>query len=158
MGNISRVPFRLTERHPKLKAPLLEIVESAELFLLCGFDFSYAWREARRSIEMDLFTPAPGKPFGEFLDSLAKHPELRFSSAWWSALCSLYETGGPIAETLGALSRHLREERARDIDRFVRLLPLRLHLRLLLFFVPSALFLLFLPMLSGLAQGGFQPR
>lgn len=130
-------------KSPHQRREWMAFLHTVTLFVRCGFDLRYAWEQANQQS-------------AHVFSYRAVHERVHgIEASWWQILGKLYQQGGPVLAALEAFLRTIREEEAREMERFARELPLRLHLRLVVFFLPATLILLFFPMLNRLSQSAF---
>ena len=71
---------------------------------------------------------------------------------WFSILIKLVQEGSELAPTLEAMVRELRSQRKWELETYLRDLPTRVNLRLMLLLLPPTLLILVLPVLTQLIQ------
>ena len=156
---MERLEILLKRAARRRRQELAQFLESVSLFLDAGFDLSYAWPEAFRSLGARLDPWLAGLlevPHGETpsatLRRLARNYPEPSHRIWFLVLQELYESGAPLREAMRASAQALRAEHARDLEAHCRTLPTRANVILLLFFLPPTLALLFLPLLSEMTR------
>lgn len=128
---------------------------------MCGFDLSYAWREALEntrgsvpnSLLLELSFQKEEDGVGQVLERLAASFSIPRFRIWFSILLELYGKGAGLVEPMNGILRALRKEQEREVEIFIRGLPLRVNVALLIFFLPPALGLVFMPLLLQFVSG-----
>lgn len=130
---------------------LLRFLECVSLFILAGYDLSFAWHEATATLSPQIQTPVgKGEGFGERLLDLSRHYPLVARRVWFRALHDLYTQGAPLSEALDGVTRALRLDQEVALEAFTRDLPLRVNVLLIVWLIPPTLWLLFWPLLGAL--------
>ena len=150
---MASLPISLKRKRRLDLCRLLGLLDLLALYLAAGFDLSYAWNEAQAT---RILCEAQGKNLLAQLQSLSKNYTVASHRVWFGALAELYIQGSPLQPLVLSFGETLRKERARDMDRHARELPTRVSILLLLFFLPAAFLLLFVPLLLQLSSS-FSP-
>lgn len=143
----------LTEKR-RLRADLIHFFEGVAIHIHCGYDLAYAWNEVLRGVGQ-VMAPAfvtlmlfqDGGTLADTLNRLSNSYPDPSHRLWFTILAQLYMQGAGMSEAVTAAAETLDREQARDLDNHCRTLPGRLNLRILLFFLPPTLLLLFCPLL-----------
>ncbi|MBI1859379.1 MAG: hypothetical protein HYR96_00480 [Deltaproteobacteria bacterium] len=140
---------REIRRVRSLRRKLLNFFDTLDLYLACGYDLSFGWKEAARVMPMLTFT---GESLASHLGQISTELAIPDFRRWFSVLEATYRSGAPLRPVVRAISESLRRDQIRDLDEHCRLLPSRANILLLLFFLPPALALVFVPLLGALAH------
>lgn len=141
----------------RIRRDLILYLELLGVYLTGGYELGYAWSEVygalREQLEptlLKLLELTDHSGLSVKLVALVRDfPEVRYR-VWFGVLEELYREGASIKETLNSFTEVLRCEEERDVESFVRSLPLKLNMIILLCFLPPTLLLLFVPLLLSL--------
>jgi hypothetical protein len=134
---------------------LIAFFDAVTLFLVAGFDLSYSWPSALQFLANRLnpdlrgqlaVDPQRGLGLADHFQRLEQQYPDPSHRLWFGVLAKLYGGGAGMAEVISSLNRTLRIEQQRELETLSRALPLRANLVLLVFFLPPALILLFVPL------------
>ena len=134
-----------------LRRELLTFLEAIELYLLAGYDLSFAWGEAKLALKPGHFkTWAEEQSATEMaliLERFARDYPVPGHRIWFQVLRELVGRGASLGPTLAGFIAALHAETQREVASHARLLPMQLNLLLLMFFLPSTLALVLIPLL-----------
>ncbi|NBX93263.1 MAG: hypothetical protein EBQ85_08550 [Proteobacteria bacterium] len=161
MGNPTYHSILLTSRlrvQRKLRKQLLHFFDLLGLYLQVGYELGFAWNQVLRALKSsekeslldELIYEDTQESLNDCLSRLRqnfKDPQYRIH---FGTLAQLYQQGAPLALATRSISQCLRCEFERDLENHLRKAPTQAQILLLLFFLPPALILLFMPILQQL--------
>ena len=152
-GNSSqRFLLKGKNRHDRwLRRDLLIFLQAIELYLLAGYDLSFGWRESARAVKPGGFKSwleaDSGAELLSILARFARDYPIPGHRIWFAVIRELVSRGASLGPSVAGFIAALHAETQREIASHTRLLPMRLNLLLLMFFLPSTLALVLIPLL-----------
>ena len=145
--------FLLKRKNRGRRRELLTFLEAIELYLLAGYDLSFAWREAKLALKPGDFKTWVEEggdtetEMGLVLSRFAREYPVAGHRIWFQVLRELVGRGASLGPTLAGFIAALHAETQREVASHARVLPMQLNLLLLIFFLPSTLALVLIPLL-----------
>ena len=146
--------FLKVRKRRRHRDQLIAFLESLCLFLWSGFDLSFAWAEAYKDVTELLdpelagwLLPRPQETTSDRLQRCSRDFPYPGERVWFRALYQLYSQGAPLSEAFHSMAAQVREEKQRDQEAFLKALPLKVNLLLLLWLVPPLFACLFWPLI-----------
>lgn len=147
------VSFLLKNRSRRERKELIQFTDALSLHLQAGFDLAYSWPKTLEGLAHDLSAAtrerlAPKEAgMSELLGKLAQSYPAPRHRVWFAAICDLYSSGAALNQAVSAMADSLRKEQEIDLEAHCRILPTKINILLLLFFLPPAFLLLFAPLM-----------
>jgi hypothetical protein len=149
--------FLLTNKREcrRRRRDLIEFLDALSLYLRVGWDLGHAWRETLATLDSHFASDLSSwlchaEDSRENLMRIWQHLSQNYPDTshrvWFSAIENLYRNGAGMGEVIQAISSTLRKEQERDLENHCRLLPTKVNVCLILFFLPPTLVWLFAPL------------
>ena len=135
---------------------LIRFWDGLALHLRVGYELGYAWRETLSASQFmlpafrDRLLPGEEESTRDCLARLTASFPFSEYRLWFSILGELYAQGAGLTDVVEGIAASLRREQERDLEAHCRTLPTRANIWLLIFFLPPALALLFVPLLDSI--------
>ena len=157
---MGKFKFRISQKEKRRwSREFLEWTESMCSGVSVGQGFRETWTQTEATFEESwssstldsLSLPPSLDTLGAMKRVVDRHP-LESVRLWFSILIKLVQEGSELAPTLEAMVRELRSQRKWELETYLRDLPTRVNLRLMLLLLPPTLLILVLPVLTQLIQ------
>ncbi len=155
-GSFNLATFELSLKRQRRRAlyDLFNFFDVVSVYLMVGYDLSFSWPQVIRVIASQMksqvlsdLSPKEQESMGTCLKRLSSSFQIEPYRIWFSILKELYEKGAGLVEPMGAIAASLRSDYLRDLETHSRTLPTKIQILLLIFFLPPALLVLFVPLL-----------
>lgn len=137
---------------------LIQFFEALSLYLRAGFALSYSWPETLKSLGPHLphllraelssqsLEAGTEESVGDILNRLKSGCCIASHRMWFGVLAELYDSGTSTIQAIQAISQTLRREQEAELETHLRVLPLKVNVVLMIFFLPPTFLWLFGPL------------
>lgn len=156
--NVSKIIFWKKWEQRQVCRGLIQFFEALALYLRAGFALSYSWPETLKSLGPTLpqslraeLSPRPleagtEESVGHILNRLKLECCVPSHCVWFGVLAELYDSGTSLVQATQAISQTLRRELETDLETHLRVLPIKVNVVLMVFFLPPTFLCLFAPL------------
>ena len=138
----------------RVRRELIQFLEALWLYVQGGYELAFGWSkvlesgaaEVSETLRHELTQKEEVASFTDLLGVLGSRFSLKEYRIWFQVLRELYTGGAGLSQFLEAMINSLREAERLEIELHCRRLPSRISIATLLFFLPPAMMLLFVPL------------
>jgi hypothetical protein len=157
--NLSNNVFWKKWEERRNRQALIQFFDALSLYLRAGFALSYSWPETLQALGPvlpDLLRAELGshsleaettESVGDVLNRLKLNCRFAPHRLWFGVLAELYSSGTSLVQPVQAIAGTLRKEQHAELENHLRVLPVKVNVVLMVFFLPPTFLWLFGPLL-----------